>query len=141
MSAYVDESLKETRFAMLVLTFFAAASLLLATVGLYGTLAYLVLRRSQEFGVRLALGATAGQIMRLVAAEGIALTGAGILVGAAGAAAATRALTGLLYGVTPLDPVTFVVIPTTVGMVALVACTAPALRAARVDPLVALRYE
>jgi putative ABC transport system permease protein len=141
LSAYVAESLNETRFAMLVLTFFATASLLLATVGLYGTLAYLVLRRSQEFGVRLALGATAGQIMRLVAAEGIALTGAGILVGAAGALAATRALTGLLYGVTPLDPVTFVVIATAVGVVALLACTVPARRAARVDPIVALRCE
>lgn len=141
MSAYVAESLDEARFAMLVLTVFAGASLLLATVGLYGTLAYLVSRRAQEFGVRLALGASTGQIMGMVAAEGAALTGIGAALGLAGALAVTRILAGLLYGVTPLDPVTFMIVPAVLGLIALLACTAPALRAARVDPLVALRYE
>jgi putative ABC transport system permease protein len=141
MNAYVAESLDETRFAMIVLVVFAGASLLLAVVGLYGTLAYLVSRRVQEFGVRLALGASTPQIMGLVASEGAMLTGIGAAFGVGGALAVTRTLTSLLYGVTPLDPLTFVAVGAVLGAVALVACVAPAMRAARVDPLVALRYE
>ena len=102
MSDIVGASIDDTRFTMLVLSGFALASLVLAGVGLYGTLAYLASQRTQEFGVRLALGASAGSILRLVVGEGFVLAGVGAAAGLAGAVALSRALRGLLYGVTPL---------------------------------------
>ena len=106
MDDIVEASIDNTRFTMLVLSGFAIASLVLAGVGLYGTLAYLTSQRTQEFGVRLALGASAASILRLVIREGCLLTGLGAALGLAGAIAVTRALRGLLYGVTPLDGLT-----------------------------------
>jgi len=113
----------------------------LAGVGLYGTLAYLTAQRTQEFGVRLALGATATTILRLVIREGCLLSGLGAGLGLAGAMAVTRVLRGLLYGVTPLDGLTMAGVVALVAGVALVAVGVPALRAARVDPVTALRAE
>ena len=139
MEEIVQESIDNTRFTMLVLSGFAVASLLLAGVGLYGTLAYLTAQRTQEFGVRLALGATATSILRLVIREGCLLSGAGAAFGLAGAMAMTRVLRGLLYGVTPLDGVTLVSVVALVASVALIAVGVPAWRAARVDPITALR--
>jgi putative ABC transport system permease protein len=139
MDEIVEASIDDTRFTMLVLSGFAVAALLLAGVGLYGTLAYLISQRTQEFGVRLALGASIGSVIRLVAREGGVLTGAGILGGLAGAIGVMRALGGLLYGVTPLDGVTIAAVLVLVGVVAAVAVTRPAWRAARVDPVTALR--
>jgi predicted permease len=141
MSNVVAESFDDTRFAMLVLVGFAVAALFLAAVGLYGTLAYLISQRTQEFGIRIALGATAAGIVRLVAREGSVLTGLGGAIGLAGAAGVTRTLSGLLYGVTPLDGVTLASVIALVSAVALVAVSRPAWRAARVDPNVALRGE
>jgi putative ABC transport system permease protein len=141
MEDVVGASIATTRFTMLVLSGFAAASLLLAGVGLYGTLAYLTSQRTQEFGVRLALGASAGSILRLVMREGTVVTGLGAILGLAGAMALTRTLRGLLYGVTPFDGLTIAGVAALVGAVALVAVGFPAWRAARVDPAAALRAE
>src|SRR5438128_10605528 len=124
---------------MLVLAGFAVAALLLAGVGLYGTLAYLISQRTQEIGVRLALGASVASVVRLVAREGGVLTGLGGAIGLASAAAVTRALRGLLYGVTPLDGVTIASVIVLVAVVAIVAVSRPAWCAARVDPVIALR--
>ena len=141
MDDIVQVSIDNTRFTMLVLSGFAVASLVLAGVGLYGTLAYLTSQRTQEFGVRLALGASAASILRLVVREGCLLTGLGAALGLAGALAATRALRGLLYGVTPLDGITIASVVALVAAVALVAVGWPAWRAGRVDPATALRAQ
>jgi putative ABC transport system permease protein len=117
------------------------ASLVLAGVGLYGTLAYLTSQRRQEFGVRVALGASAGSILRLVMREGCLLTALGAAIGLGGAIAVSGALRGLLYGVTPLDGPTIASVVTLVAAVALVAVGWPAWRATRVDPTTALRAE
>jgi putative ABC transport system permease protein len=141
MADYTAESVNETRFVMLILVIFAGASLLLTVVGLYATLAYLVSRRTQEFGVRLALGASAHHVVRLVATEGATLTAVGGAIGIAGALGAAQLLSSLLYGVAPVDWVTFTAAAGLIAMVALIASAVPAMRAARVDPLAALRYE
>jgi predicted permease len=141
MGDILQASINSTRFTWLVLSAFAVASLLLAGVGLYGTLAYLTSQRTQEFGVRLALGASAASILRLVFREGCVLTGLGAAIGLAGAIAVGRVLQGLLYGVTPLDGLTMASVVTLVAIVALVAVGWPAWRAARIDPTTALRAE
>jgi ABC-type antimicrobial peptide transport system permease subunit len=141
MDDILEASIDGTRFTMLVLSGFAVASLVLAGIGLYGTLAYLTSQRTQEFGVRVALGASAASILRLVIREGCLLTGLGAVLGLAGAIAVTRALQGLLYGVTPLDGLTIASVVALVAAVALVAVGWPAWRAARVDPTTALRAE
>jgi ABC-type antimicrobial peptide transport system permease subunit len=126
---------------MLILVGFAGMSALLAAVGLYGTLAYLISRRRQEFGVRLAVGAAPHQIVALVAREGGLLTGVGAVLGLAGAYAATGMLRGLLFGVVPSDPVTLAGVCGLVTLVAVIAVIHPAWRASRVDPNVVLRVE
>jgi putative ABC transport system permease protein len=141
MDDIVETSIDTTRFTMLVLSGFAIASLVLAGVGLYGTLAYLTFQRSQEFGVRLAMGASAGSILRLVIREGGQLTALGTVLGLVGAFAVTRALRGLLYGVTPLDGLTIASVAGLVAAMALIALAWPARRAARIDPATALRAE
>ncbi|PYR62389.1 MAG: hypothetical protein DMF91_06935 [Acidobacteria bacterium] len=141
MSEIVERSIDDARFTMLVLAGFAVAALLLAGVGLYGTLAYLISQRTQEFGVRLALGASAASVVRLVAREGAVLTGLGGAIGLASAAGVTRTLRGLLYGVTPLDGVTIASVVVLVAVVAIVAVSRPAWCAARVDPVIALRAD
>jgi predicted permease len=141
MQDIIEASIDDTRFAMLVLSGFAIASLVLAGVGLSGTLAYLTSQRTQEFGVRVAMGASAASILRLVIGEGCLLTGAGAVIGLAGAMAVTRTFRGLLYGVTPLDSVTIASVIALLGAVALVAIAWPAWRASRVDPTTALRAE
>jgi putative ABC transport system permease protein len=141
MDDVVEASIGNTRFTMLVLAGFAVAALALAGVGLYGTLAYLTSQRTQEFGVRLALGASRTGIVRLVIREGSLLTGLGAALGLAGAIAVTGALRGMLYGVTPLDGLTIASVVGLVAVVALVAVAGPAWRAARVDPATALRSQ
>ena len=141
MDDIVHASIDNTRFTMLVLTAFAVASLLLAGVGLYGTLAYLTSQRTQEFGVRLALGASAASILRLVFREACLLTVLGAALGLAGAIAVARVLQGLLYGVTPVDGLTIASVIALVAAVALLAVGWPAWRASRVDPTTALRAE
>jgi putative ABC transport system permease protein len=141
MDEVVDASIDDARFVMLVLTGFALVSVALAGVGLHGTLAYLTAQRRREFGVRLALGASRGGILRMVLREGGMLAVAGAVLGLAGAAAVAHVLQGLLYGVRPLDGSTLAGVAALVVAVALVAVAGPAWRAARVDPTTALRAE
>jgi putative ABC transport system permease protein len=141
MQDYVDASIGDTRFTMLMLTAFAAVSLLLAGIGMYGTLAYLISQRTQEFGVRMALGATAGSVMAMVAREGAMLSGIGAAVGIAVALAVSGSLRGLLYGVAPIDSTTVIGVASLIAVVAIAAASVPAWRAARVDPTIALRAE
>jgi predicted permease len=139
MQHYVDQSVGDTRFLTLVLVGFAVAAVVLAAIGLYGTLVYLTSLRTQEFGVRMALGATTGQVLRTVAGEGLLLAALGAALGFAGAAATTGLLDGLLYDVTPFDGVTLATVVFVVGVTAAVAAIHPAWRASRVSPTHALR--
>lgn len=141
MDRYVSESIGDTRFTMLVLLAFAVASILLAGVGLYGTLSYLISQRTREFGVRMALGASAGQLVRTVIGEGAALAVLGAAIGFAGALTATTLLRGLLYEVTPFDVPTLLLVCLLVTLVAVVAAARPAWRVSRIDPTLALRSE
>jgi ABC-type antimicrobial peptide transport system permease subunit len=116
-------------------------ALVLAGVGLYGVTSYAVSRRRSEIGIRMALGAQTPDVIRLVLRQSILMTAVGILLGLAGAAIVTRYLEGMLFGLTPLDPTTFITVSLMLATVAIVAAFVPALRATKVDPLVALRCE
>jgi ABC-type antimicrobial peptide transport system permease subunit len=129
------------RFNATLLGIFAAMGILLAAVGTYGVLAFLVVQRTQEIGIRMALGAHPRHVMKLILAQGAKLAFAGLLLGVAGAFALTRSMTALLFGVEPADPVIFSGVALFLMVVALAACYSPARRAMSVDPLVALRYE
>ncbi len=136
-----DGSLSLQRMAATLLGGFGVLALLLAGLGIYGVLAYSVSRRTREIGVRMALGAQVTDVLRLVLGQGIGLAGVGMLIGLAAAIGVTRLLRGFLYEVQPLDPITFVSVAVLLAAVALFACWLPARRAARVDPMVALRAE
>ena len=120
---------------------FALTALLLAGLGIYGTISYLVNERTHEIGIRLALGAKRSEIMRMILRQGLALAVAGAAVGLVGALIASHLMAGLLFGVSPIDPLTFIGVTFVLTAVALAASYIPAMRAMRVDPLVALRYE
>jgi putative ABC transport system permease protein len=137
----VGRSIAQERASSRLLTLFGGIALLLAAVGIYGVLAYSVAQRTREFGIRMAVGADGGDVMRLVLGQGLALTATGIAVGLAAAAAVTRVMASQLYEVAPIDPATFLVVPLALFVAAFAACCLPALRATRVDPLVALRSE
>nr|MBA3580721.1 ABC transporter permease [Gemmatimonadaceae bacterium] len=141
MSEVMAVSLAEQRFNTLVLGIFASVALLLATVGLYGVLAFIVAQRTREIGIRMALGAAAGDVLRLVLGQGLTLAFAGVGAGICLSLLVTRTLSGLLYGVSPTDPATFLGLAALLIAVALAACLVPARRATKVDPMVALRYE
>jgi len=131
----------QQRMSMLLLSAFAGVALLLAMIGIYGVTAYYVTQRTQEIGIRMALGAQMGDVMKLVLASGMALALVGIGLGVVGALALTRLMTSLLFAVKPTDAVTFVTVSLCLLVTALIACYIPARRATKVDPLVALRYE
>jgi putative ABC transport system permease protein len=139
--AFIREQFAPARFAMALLLAFAVIALVLSAVGLYGVIAYSVAQRTREIGVRVALGADHRSVQRLVVGAGVKLTTIGLAVGLLGAFASTRLLTGLLYGVSPVDPVSFVAIALLVVTIALVASWLPARRAVRIDPITALRAE
>jgi predicted permease len=141
MGTRVERSLAERRFAMLLLTVFAALALGLAAVGVYGVMAYLVTQSRRELGIRLALGAAPRDVLLLVVRHGMSTTAIGMAIGLAGAFALTRVMRTLLFGVQATDPLTFVTIAATLAAVALLATYVPARRAARIDPMVSLRAE
>ena len=124
-----------------LMLFFGALALFLGAIGIYGVMSHLVSQRTHEIGIRTALGASPPQVMTMVIGQGLKLALIGVVIGVLGALGATRSLATLLYGVTPSDPLTFIMVPIVFVAVAAVACSIPARRAMRVDPIVALRYE
>ncbi|PYJ82675.1 MAG: hypothetical protein DME22_17940 [Verrucomicrobia bacterium] len=134
-------SLVDQRFLLILLGGFAGCATLLAALGIYGVMSYLVTQRTREIGVRMALGARQRNVLALVLRHGALLTLGGIVLGLLGALAATRVLTSVLYSISSTDPLTFCGIALLLTAVALLACWLPARRAARVDPMEALRYE
>jgi putative ABC transport system permease protein len=141
MQQLVDESVGPRRLSMSLLAVFAALALFLAAIGIYGVLAYSVAQRTHEIGVRMALGARSGDVLRLVVGQGLKLVVAGVILGLAAAVPLSRLLAGMLFGVSVIDPWTFAGIPMVLAAVALAACYLPARRASRIDPLTALRVE
>jgi len=135
------ESIAPRRFNVFLFGTFAASALLLAAIGVYGVIAYSVAQRTQEIGVRMALGAERQAVVRMVVQQGMSVVAIGLLLGTLLALAVTRAITTLLYEVTSSDPETFAVAAALLGATAFAACCGPAIKAARVDPIVALRHE
>jgi predicted permease len=138
---YYSKSMARTAFTLVMLALAGGMALLLGIVGLYGVIAYSVSQRTREIGIRMALGAQKRDVLKLVVKGGMGLTVIGVGVGVAGALVLTRFLSSLLYGVKPTDPLTFVVVSLVLTGVALLACYVPARRAAKADPILALRYE
>ena len=141
MNEAIAGSLSSRRFAMVLLDSFAVLALLMASLGLYGVISYLVERRTQELGIRIALGAQSWSVLRLVLGDGLKMALAGVGIGLLAAFGLTRLLARMVYGVSTTDPATFIAISGGLVIVALLACYLPARRATKVDPLVALRYE
>jgi len=137
----VDTSMADAKFRTTLLAVFAGIALLLAALGIYGVLAYFVSQRSRELGIRLALGAKPAALFRMIVGQGMRPVAVGSAIGLAGAVAVTTLMQSLLFGVTPVDPAAYLVAAGALGAIAVAACAVPALRATRVDPLVALREE
>jgi putative ABC transport system permease protein len=137
----LDTSVAPQRFTLVLLGVFASIALLLAGVGIYGVMSYAITQRTHEIGIRMALGARTQDVLKMVVANGMRLAVVGVAIGLAGAFALTRLMSSLLFGVTPTDTLTFVLVSLALIAVSLLACYIPARRAAKVDPLVALRYE
>jgi predicted permease len=141
MDEIVARSISTQRLTMFLLSIFSALALVLSAVGIYGVISYLTSQRTQEIGVRVALGATGRDVLRLVLGQGMKITLIGVLIGLVAALGLTRLITTLIYGVGASDPITFVGVALLLSAVAVMACYIPARRAMRVDPIVALRYE
>jgi predicted permease len=141
MERVIGRKLWRGRLTMTLLMLFAGVAITLAALGIYGAIAYSVAQRTNEIGIRMALGAGRTDVLRMVLQQALAVVGSGISIGLFGAWMLTRALSGLLYGVTATDPLTFLAVPVLVVGLSAVACSLPALRATRVDPVTALRYE
>jgi predicted permease len=141
MDAIVSTSVSRQRFNMWVMSVFGGCALLLAAIGIYGLMAYSVEQRTQEIGIRLALGAQAGQVRKMVIVQGMALSLVGVAIGLAAAFGLAKLITSFLFGVTAKDPLVFAGVPVLLAAVAFVAVWLPALRASKVDPIIALRYE
>jgi putative ABC transport system permease protein len=141
MDQVLSRSLALRNFMMFLLSLFAALALILATVGIYGVISYAVSQRTREIGVRMALGAHSGDVLRLILGEGLKLVLTGAALGTVFALIATRFISTMIYGVSATDPLIFLSVITLLVIVSLAACYVPARRAMRVDPMVALRYE
>jgi putative ABC transport system permease protein len=141
MDQWLDEELASRHIQTILLGSFAALALILATVGIYGVLAYVVTQRTQEIGLRVALGADSSNIFLTVARQGMSLAGIGIVLGLAASLGVSRLLESLLFDVKATDPAIYSAASFVFALIALLACYIPARRASRVDPLVALRYE
>jgi putative ABC transport system permease protein len=141
MERLVSESVAQRRFAVILLSIFALVALVLATVGLYGVMSYSVAMRTNEIGVRMALGAKTMDVLGMVLRQGMALALIGVAIGLAGAFALTSVIRSMLFNVSAVDPITYFSVPLLLAAAALLACLIPAFRAARVNPIVALRYE
>jgi putative ABC transport system permease protein len=141
MESLVSGSMLQRKFTMLLLAIFAGLALLLAAIGIYGVMSYTVSQRTHEIGIRMALGAQRHDVLKLMVGPGMRLAGAGVLLGIAASLALNRLITGLLFGVSATDPITFVSVAIGLCGTALLANYVPARRAAKVDPMVALRYE
>ena len=136
-----SSSLAERRFNLVIIGVFAVVALLLAVTGIYGVMSYVVTQRTQEIGIRMALGASVTDILKLTMARGLKLVAMGLVIGVVGALALTRLLATLLFDISASDPLTFAAVAIVLASVAMVACYIPARRATRVDPMIALRYE
>lgn len=141
LETLLDASMTQSRFTMLLFGAFGILALVLASVGIYGVISYAVAQRTREFGIRMALGAQPVIMFGMIFGQGLRVAGVGIFLGLLGAAATSRVMASLLFGVQPMDPLTFVAVPLLLIGVALAACYLPARRAMRVDPMIALRYE
>jgi putative ABC transport system permease protein len=137
----VADSLAARRFSMILLGVFAALALLLSSIGIYGVISYVVGQRTHEIGIRMALGAQRGHVLRLMLGEGMKMALVGVAIGIAASLGLTRLMANMLFGVSAADPITFCGVALVLAGVALTACYIPARRAMRVDPMVALRYE
>jgi ABC-type antimicrobial peptide transport system permease subunit len=141
MTDVIASTVSRPRMYAVLVGLFAAIAVTLAVIGIYGMLAYSVAQRTREIGVRMALGARAGSVIALVLGQAAVLTITGIAAGLLGAVVLTRYLRGMLFGLTPLDPATFATVSVAFLLVAMLASYLPARRAARVDPMIALRWE
>jgi ABC-type antimicrobial peptide transport system permease subunit len=141
MEQRVNESLARRRFSMMLLGVFAGIALGLATIGIYGVMAYLVSQGTRELGIRIALGASSRNILSLVIRQGMVLAVSGVTIGLAAAFVLARLIRSLLFGVEATDPITLAGISLLLAMITLLACYIPAQRAARIDPLISLRCE
>jgi putative ABC transport system permease protein len=141
MDERIDAALSPARFQLVLIGTFAGIALLLAAAGVYSVMAYLIGRRTREIGIRMAMGASPATVMRMIASESAVLSAVAVVAGLIGAWALTRYIKALLYGVTDLDPVTFVAAPSLLALIVLIASAGPARRASNVDPIIALREE
>jgi len=141
MESYLDATLSQARFAMIALGLFAAAAIVLASVGIYGVMAFAVSQRTREMGIMIALGAAARTVTGQVVRNGLVLIGIALALGVAGTVAVSRFMRGMLFEVSATDPATLIAVTGLLTAVAIVACYVPARRAGRVDPIEALRHE
>jgi len=141
MDNFISGSLAARRFSMILLGTFAALALVLASLGIYGVISFLVARRTHEIGIRMALGADRVAVLRLVLGNGMKLASVGVTIGIVCSLALTRLMVKMLYGVSPSDPLTFLTIAGLLLLIAMAACYIPARRAMRVNPAIALRYD
>jgi putative ABC transport system permease protein len=141
MENVIDDSMSASRMNTMLLSIFAGLAMILAMIGIYSVMSYTVTQNTREIGIRMALGAQARDVLKLIVGQGLVLTLIGVVVGVAAAFGLTRLMSSLLYGVTTTDPLTFVIVSVILVAVAVISCYLPARRATKVDPMVALRYE